>query len=103
MTGRLGVLFSLLRTGRLAWRLVLDGRTPIGAKLILVATVAYLVFPMDFVADWIPALGQADDLLVLLAGLHAFIKACPDWLVRWHENPDKAPGDVIDGQYRVVK
>lgn len=38
-------------------------------KGIVLATVAYLVVPMDLVPDWIPFLGQIDDIYLLALAL----------------------------------
>src|SRR5689334_23658486 len=86
MFERFKILPQLLRTGRLALRLLRDSRVPLGAKVIFGATVVYLLSPLDVVPDWIPVFGQADDLMVLMAGLNLFLKACPRWLVEEHES-----------------
>ena len=91
MFERFKTLPQLWRTGRLAVRLVRDPRVPIAAKVIFGATVLYMLSPVDVVPDWLPVLGQADDLVALLAGLNLFLRACPKWLVDEHE-------DRIDGR-----
>jgi len=102
IVGRLKLLHQLFKTGRLAWRLAWDSRTPLAAKLILVTTAAYLVSPLDLVPDWFPIVGQADDLMALVAGLHLFIRACPRWLVDEHKGRS-AGNAFIEGRYRVVR
>jgi uncharacterized membrane protein YkvA (DUF1232 family) len=48
------------------WSLVLkDPRTPRVSKLLLGAALAYLVSPVDLVPDFIPVLGQLDDLVIV--------------------------------------
>lgn len=48
------------------YRLVLrDPRTPWYAKVLLGATVGYLTLPIDLIPDFIPVLGQLDDLLIV--------------------------------------
>ena len=42
-----------------------DGRTPWGAKLLIAFTLAYLLSPVDLIPDFIPVLGQLDDLLIV--------------------------------------
>jgi uncharacterized membrane protein YkvA (DUF1232 family) len=108
MFGRFKILQQLLATGRLAWRLVRDPRVPMATKLILGATALYLGSPIDVVPDWFPVVGQADDVMAVLAGLTLFIKACPRWLVEEHERQiGQKPGastrddSVIEGRYRV--
>jgi uncharacterized membrane protein YkvA (DUF1232 family) len=51
-----------------AWRLA--AHAPLRVKIVLLVAVAYLACPIDLVPDFIPVLGQLDDLLVigLLAG-----------------------------------
>ena len=50
-------------------RLVKDPRVNIAPKLVILGVLAYVVLPTDLVPDFIPGLGYADDLAVLLAGL----------------------------------
>ena len=117
MFDRFKILPQMWRTGRLALRLLRDSRVPMAAKFIFGATVLYLVSPLDVVPDWLPVIGQADDLMVLLAGLNLFLRSCPRWLVYEHEDaldgrptpefsaPRREGRDqdrTIDGQYRRV-
>jgi uncharacterized membrane protein YkvA (DUF1232 family) len=55
--------------GRLVWELLLDGRTPMWRKGVLGAGAAYLVSPVDLVPDWIPLVGQVDDLVIAVLAL----------------------------------
>jgi uncharacterized membrane protein YkvA (DUF1232 family) len=48
------------------WRLVLhDPRTPLPAKVMLGLAVGYLLLPFDLIPDFIPVLGQLDDILIV--------------------------------------
>ena len=51
-----------------------DRRTPWYARLTAGAVVAYAVSPIDLIPDFIPVLGQLDDLLLIPLGV---------LLVRW--------------------
>lgn len=82
---RLRLARVLLRSGRLAWKLVRDPRTPLTAKLILAAAVLYAFSPLDFMPDFVPVLGQLDDVAVLALGLELFFKNVPPWLKAEHE------------------
>ncbi|HEY5541612.1 MAG TPA: YkvA family protein [Coriobacteriia bacterium] len=54
-----------------------DPRTPWIARLIVVATVAYALSPIDLIPDPIPVLGYLDDLLIVPAGIALAIRLIP--------------------------
>ena len=67
---------------RLVWDLARDPRVPFGQKAVLGGIAAYLAFPIDIIPDFIPVIGQMDDIAVLILGL--------DWFIR------NAPADVVE-------
>ncbi len=67
---------------RLIWGLARDPRVPTQQKLVLGGIAAYLVFPIDIIPDFIPVIGELDDIAVLILGL--------DWFIR------NAPADVVE-------
>jgi len=69
---------------RLIWALARDPRVPTRQKLVLGAVAGYLVFPIDIIPDFIPVLGQLDDLGVLIFGLDFFIRNAPREVVGEH-------------------
>jgi uncharacterized membrane protein YkvA (DUF1232 family) len=69
---------------RLVWALLRDGRVPAQQKLILVGIGAYVILPIDLIPDFVPVLGQLDDLAVVLLGLDLFIRSAPADLVEEH-------------------
>ena len=82
-TGRaFQVLLHLPNFARLYWRLFRDGRVPILPKALLVLTLVYVVSPLDLVPDFIPVIGEMDDVVVVLAGLWLFVRLCPPEVVR---------------------
>jgi uncharacterized membrane protein YkvA (DUF1232 family) len=62
---------------RLAWRLVWDPRIPILVRAILPVLVFYLAMPLDIIPDFIPVLGQLDDLLVVLVAFGLLARFVP--------------------------
>lgn len=55
---------------RLGWRLLRDPRVPSWPKLLApVITLLYVVSPVDVIPDFIPVLGQLDDIGVVAIAL----------------------------------
>jgi uncharacterized membrane protein YkvA (DUF1232 family) len=62
---------------KLIWRCMRDRRVPIRAKVAAGLAAGYFALPVDLVPDFIPVIGQLDDLLILFLGIHQLIKATP--------------------------
>ena len=92
-------LLDLIKNLRLAWGLFRDPDLPFGLKLIPVGVLLYVLFPVDFLPDIVPGLGQVDDLTVALLGLKFFLDACPSAIVERH----LAQMTSVEASYRVVK
>jgi uncharacterized membrane protein YkvA (DUF1232 family) len=102
---RVGALTQALRTFQLVWELLKDSRVPLFPKLVMLASVIYVISPVDFVPDVILGLGQVDDLAVFMFAVAAFIELCPRDIVQEHRR--KIAGvtgsdEVVDGTYRVI-
>ena len=54
-----------------------DPRTPRRAKVLGAAVMAYLLSPVDLIPDFIPVLGQIDDLLIVPAGFYMVYRMIP--------------------------
>ena len=54
-----------------------DPRTPWGARLLILAIVAYALSPVDLIPDFIPVLGLLDELLLLPAALLLAVRLIP--------------------------
>jgi len=76
------VLLHLPNFARLYWRLFRDWRVPILPKALLVLALVYVVSPLDVIPDFIPVIGEMDDIVVVLSGLWLFIRLCPPEVVR---------------------
>lgn len=69
-TGVLAIVTRLPAYGRLAWNLSRDPDVPTARRAAVLASAAYLVSPIDAVPGFIPLVGQIDDVLVVLSGIH---------------------------------
>jgi len=80
---KLGGWIRLAQMGRLKvhllalWKLFRHPATPWWVKAIAVAVVAYAVSPIDLIPDFIPVLGQLDDLLLLPLGVALAVRLTP--------------------------
>lgn len=82
-------LVRLLRTANTArlatllvalWKLFQHPETPRTAKFVAVFVLAYAVSPIDLVPDFIPVLGQLDDIIIVPLGITLAMKLTPPHL-----------------------
>lgn len=111
--GRVVSILAIWRLGRVARRLLMDRRVPMSTKLVFPGAILYALFPVDLLPDFFPALGQLDDLTVLLISMMLFVRLCPQQLVREHldrmagrqrpERREDGSSKVIEGDYEVLE
>ncbi len=58
-----------------------DNRTPLTAKLLLGAAIGYLLLPFDLIPDFIPVLGQLDDLIIVPLLIYFALKIVPPYII----------------------
>ncbi len=80
---------------RLIWGLARDPRVPVRQKAVLGGIAAYLAFPIDIIPDFLPVIGELDDLAVLIIGLDWFIKNAPPEVVEEHMAKIAARDDTL--------
>lgn len=86
-------LFKFANAARLAtymialWKLFKHPQTPRAAKVVAIAVIAYAVSPIDLIPDFIPVIGQLDDLILLPLGVALAVKLTPPalWEARLRE------------------
>lgn len=68
------------RLKRQIWAIYLalkDPRTPWPARIIIGCTIAYAASPIDLIPDFIPVLGQLDDLVIVPALIALALRFIP--------------------------
>lgn len=64
------------------YRLILnDRRTPKLSKLLLGLAIGYVLLPFDLIPDFIPVIGQLDDLIIVPALILLALKFMPKEVV----------------------
>ncbi len=59
------------------WKLFKHPQTPRAAKWVAIAVIAYAVSPIDLIPDFIPVLGQLDDLIIVPLGIALAVRLTP--------------------------
>ena len=68
-------VFALPRMVKLIGRLIRDPRVPTRAKAFALLSVGYVLSPVDLIPDFIPVIGETDDVLVVVLALHRLIRS----------------------------
>jgi uncharacterized membrane protein YkvA (DUF1232 family) len=106
---RPGLLRRLWSQARLAIRLLREPRVPVAIKAVVLLAALYVIFPLDFLPDFLPGLGQLDDLGIAAVALELFLKLCPAGPKAFHAvaitqgrhyAPMPATDDVIEAEWR---
>lgn len=58
---------------RLLGGLLTDRRVPAIDKLLVAGAIAYIAMPIDFIPDFIPFIGEVDDVFILVLALQRLI------------------------------
>ncbi|MCJ7723504.1 MAG: DUF1232 domain-containing protein [Anaerolineales bacterium] len=102
-----GMFRDLILRIKLILRLMADRRVNPFLKLIPIASLVYVVSPIDLVSGvMLPVVGALDDAAILGFGVYLFLELCPPQIVQEHirilssnldviEQPDE---DVIDAE-----
>jgi uncharacterized membrane protein YkvA (DUF1232 family) len=69
---------------RLAIVLARDRRIPLRVRLIPPSLILYLAMPIDLIPDFIPVVGQLDDMIVVFVGVRLLLRFAPRDIVEGH-------------------
>jgi uncharacterized membrane protein YkvA (DUF1232 family) len=69
----MGTMKELPNFMRLLGGLITDMRVSTTDKLLVAGAVAYILLPIDFIPDFIPFLGEVDDIFLLVLALQRLI------------------------------
>jgi uncharacterized membrane protein YkvA (DUF1232 family) len=93
------LLLLLPRFAQLLHRLLWDPRVPIAEKTLLLGTLTYVLTPLDFLPDFLPFIGQVDDLYLVGLVLLRLLHQSGEDLLREHW---EGPGDLSLVVNRIV-
>ena len=91
---------------KLIARLLGDNRVNFLVKILPVATLAYLIWPIDLVSV-IPGIAALDDIAIVSLGNYLFVELCPPNVVNEHmkaltSSAASDEGDIVDAEVRDV-
>jgi len=79
---KLKSLGNSIKKELIIYKLVLkDKRTPLLAKLLIWLAVGYLLMPFDLIPDFIPLIGQIDDIIIVPALIYFSLKLIPEGVI----------------------
>lgn len=78
-----GMLHEVVTRLKLILGLMGDNRVNILLKAIPVASLAYLIWPVDLISV-IPGLSALDDVAIVSLGTYLFVELCPPFIVQEH-------------------
>jgi uncharacterized membrane protein YkvA (DUF1232 family) len=77
---------------RLLGRLLKDSRVPTTEKALFAAAIVYVIMPLDFIPDFLPFIGQVDDIYVVALTLLRLLNRTDESVVREHWT---GGGDIV--------
>lgn len=89
-----GALRDIPHYLRLLWGLARDSRVAAVDKLLVVAAALYIISPIDVIPDFIPFLGQVDDLYLVILALQRMVSRAGRSVLadHWTGSPDALSG-----------
>jgi uncharacterized membrane protein YkvA (DUF1232 family) len=79
-----------------------DSRTPLVAKLVALTVTAYALSPIDLIPDFIPVLGQLDDLILVPLGIWLALRLIPPALMAQHRTEAERLGRLPNSRAAAI-
>jgi len=103
-----GLMQNFIKQLKLIGKLMGDSRISPFLKILPIASLAYLISPVDLAPGVVfPVIGALDDAAVMWIGSTLFVQLCPDDVVKEHmDDLDMISGDaddIVDAESRDVK
>jgi uncharacterized membrane protein YkvA (DUF1232 family) len=99
-----GVARELVVRFKLILRLMADRRVNFLVKLLPIASLAYLIWPIDLIS-MIPVVSALDDAAIVGMGAYLFVELCPPDVVQEHMKsltnnfkPEPEADDIVDAE-----
>jgi len=98
-----GVMRDLMLRFKLILRLMGDRRVNPFVKLLPLASLAYLIWPIDLIPGIaLPVVGALDDVALVSLGAYLFIEFCPPDVVQEHMQKLTSNMDIVEGDDNIV-
>ena len=98
-----GVFRDLVMRLKLIGRLMGDGRVNLFIKILPIASLAYLIWPVDLAPGMVlPIIGAVDDAAILWLGNYLFIELCPPEVVQEHMEHLTSNMDIVENHDEIV-
>ena len=81
---------ELPRFLRLLWGLITDMRVAAVDKLLVAGAIAYIIAPIDWIPDFVPFLGEVDDVYLLILALQRLMQNAGPAVLLSHWTGDPA-------------
>ena|SRR5829696_1301649 len=96
-----GMMKNFVRQLKLIGRLMADKRVSAFVKVLPLASLAYLISPVDLAPGVVfPVIGALDDAAILWIGSTLFVQLCPDNVVK--EHLDELDSETVDNSGEIV-
>ena len=93
-----GFIQDLLRQVKLIYKLMGDKRISFFLKILPIASIIYLISPVDLAPGLaLPVIGALDDAAILWLGTTLFLSLCPEEIVQEHR---ESLNKVVDASWR---